>query len=48
MDRYWLTAEAKVLLVSLGAGVLPANPSKTERYLDNVQVRLITREAPLP
>lgn len=41
-------AEARVLLVSLGAGVPRANPIKTDHYLDEVQVRLITRETPLP
>lgn len=40
--------DAKVLLVSLAAGAVHAGPSKTEHYLDDVQVRLITSDAVLP
>ena len=41
-------AEARVLMVSLGAGDPRASPIKADHYLDDVQIRLITREAPLP
>lgn len=40
--------DAKVLLVSFAAGALHAGPSKTEHYLDDVQVRLITSDPVLP
>lgn len=40
--------DAKVLLVSLAAGSVHAGQSKTEHYLDDVQVRLITSDAVLP
>lgn len=39
-------AGAKHLLISLAAGVADAEAPKTEHYLDDVQVRLITHEAP--
>jgi hypothetical protein len=41
-------AEAKVLLISMIAGVEPSSLPMPERYLDDVHVRLITQEAPLP
>ena len=39
-------AGAKCLLISLAAGVADAEPQKTGHYLDDVQVRLVTHEAP--
>lgn len=39
---------AKVLLVSLAAGMTHPSQSKSEHYLDDVQVRLITSDAVLP
>ncbi len=41
-------AEARVLLVSMIAGVEPSSLPMPERYLDDVHIRLITQEAPLP
>ena len=41
-----LPAGAKYLLISLAAGVADDNAPKTEHYLDDVQVQLITRESP--
>lgn len=38
----------KSLLVSLAAGVVHGDKTKTEHYLDDVQVRLITSDAVLP
>lgn len=38
----------KSLLVSLAAGVVHGDKTKTEHYLDDVQVRLITSNAALP
>ena len=40
--------EARVLMVLLGAGEPAAYPSRNEHYLDDVHIRLITREALLP
>lgn len=40
--------DAKVLLVSLAAGIVHAEAPKTEHYIDDVQVRLITSDAVLP
>ncbi len=40
-------AGARLLLISLAAAVADAEGPKTVHYLDDVQVRLITREAPL-
>ncbi len=41
-------AGTRLLLVSLAAGVVDADAAKTAHYLDDVQIRLITHEAPLP
>jgi len=41
-----LPAGAKYLLISLAARTADENGPKTEHYLDDVQVRLITRDAP--
>lgn len=41
-------AGAKVVLVSLAAGGAENEEPKVAHYLDDVQVRLITHEAPLP
>lgn len=40
--------DVKVLLISLAAGVAHGDKSKVDHYLDDVQVRLITSDAPLP
>jgi hypothetical protein len=41
-----LPAGARYLLISLAAGVADDEAPKTEHYLDDVQVRLITRDGP--
>ncbi len=55
-DRGWTTvrsmidvsAGVNVALISLAAGVADSEAPNTAHYLDNVQVRLITQETPLP
>ncbi|CAN5659437.1 hypothetical protein BH11VER1_BH11VER1_36540 [soil metagenome] len=55
-DRGWTTVRSmidvsggvNVALISLAAGVADSETPNTAHYLDNVQVRLITQEAPLP
>ena len=42
-----LPANAKVVLVSLAAGGADPEAPKTDHYLDDVKIHLITREAPL-
>lgn len=43
-----LPDDAKVLLISLAAGVAHGDKSKVDHYLDDVHVRLITHDMPLP
>lgn len=43
-----LPDDANVLLISLAAGVAHGDKSKVDHYLDDVQVRLITSDMPLP
>lgn len=43
-----LPDDARVLFISLAAGVAHGDKSKVEHYLDDVQVRLITSDMPLP